>query len=78
LTIEYEGWSKGDSQPFSGTIKLPLNTAEHEVWGTGSLGRDPAPFRLVGAFKNEECTLYEGTWYEGPDYVATFSFETNV
>jgi hypothetical protein len=37
LTIEYDGWSKGDSKHFSGVIRLPLSTVEHEVWGQGVL-----------------------------------------
>lgn len=78
LKIEYVGWANTESQTFSGSVTLHLSTVECGTQGEGKLGNSPAPFRLVGAFQNEDFTIYEGTWYEDPDYVATFSFDASV
>lgn len=78
LKIEYEGWVKDESKSFSGQVTVPLSTEEHETKGEGALGSAPVPYRLVGAFQNDECTIYEGTWYEDPGYTATFSFDASV
>lgn len=78
LKIEYEGWAKTEAQRFTGLVTLPLSTVKRETQGVGTLGSTPAPFRLVGAFQNEDFNIYEGTWYEGPEYVATFSFDASL
>lgn len=75
MTVQFKGWSTGNAQHYQGVVRLPLSMFQQSASGTCRLGDDDAPFRLDGAFINEELTRYEGIWHEDPDYVATFSFD---
>lgn len=78
MMIEYKGWSTNDAKPFAGVVRIPLSTVTQSATGSGTLGKANAPFSLIGAFADEECTRYEGTWTEAPGEVWTFSFDITV
>ncbi|MGJ7915557.1 hypothetical protein ACI48D_08810 [Massilia sp. LXY-6] len=78
VTVQFKGWSTGNGQHYQGVVRLPLSMTNQPAFGTCKLGDKDAPFRLVGAFMNEEFTRYEGIWHEDPDYTATFSFDAKA
>lgn len=57
--------------PYKRVLRLPLSTTPTEAAGEYSSTGDDSAFKLIGAFKDEEFTRYEGTWSE-PGYVATW------
>jgi hypothetical protein len=73
MIVQFKGWST-EGKDYLGVIRIPLCTTQSLATGTCTYGGNDAPFRLIGAFQDKE---YDGTWYEGIDYVATFSFDTN-
>lgn len=76
MVIQFKGLSRG--VPYQGVVRLPLCTTERPGSGVCRLGENDVPFRLSGAFLDDKFTSYEGTWFEDPDYVATFTFDTGV
>jgi len=77
LVVRFEG-KTSDGEVYEGVVRLPLSTELSPATGSCVLKGKDAPFQLIGSFQDQEFTQYEGTWLEGNDYAATFSFDTTV
>jgi len=75
LVVVFKG-KTSDGAAYEGVVRLPLSLELSPATGSCITEGKDTPFQLMGSFQDQEYTQYEGTWLEGTDYIAKFSFDT--